>query len=340
MTGRQLPDSPKLLAATVAGTGEGSVNGQLSYQGAPIHQNTRTSILVVNSLVVWACGNKTDTAPYHGWVLAYKYDFTGMKFVQVGALCITPNAAGGGIWQGSQGLASDGTYIYGAAGNGDYNPSKGDWGMTLMKLNQNLQVVDSFTPANWHGYSQSDQDLGSCGSALIPNTNYIVVGVSKYGRVHLVDTTNMGKWTNATTDTCRQTVVVNPTGMTWPGGNPVAWDNGQVRQIYFWPTNTAVQQMTFDPQTQMIRTPPVTYGNAVGGGLFISSNGKDNAILWAFSQTGDLHAFDASKDISAGPIWSVTQGRPSPFAYPMVAGGRLYVYSGGGTPQVNVYGLK
>jgi hypothetical protein len=290
---------------------------------------------------VLVCGNKTDTAPYHGWVFSYKYDFVGHKFVQVGALCITPNAAGGGVWQGSQGLASDGTYIYAAAGNGDFNPSKGDWGMSLMKLNQNLQVVDYFTPANWKSYSQADQDLGSCGSALIPNSNYIIVGITKYGSAHLVDTTNMGKWINATTDSCRQTISLNPKGMTWPGGNPVVWDNGQTRPIYFWPPNTPLTQMNFDPKTQLISTPTTwsSTGGTVGGGLFITSNNKNNAILWAYSQSGNLHAFDASKDISAGPIWSLNQHLPVPFAWPTVVNGRLYVFNGVSN-QINVYGLK
>jgi hypothetical protein len=137
LTGKQLPDSPKLINATVAGTGEGNVNGQVVYQNYDIHVDIRTSILVVNSLIVFGCGNKTDTAPYHGWVIAYKYDFGAKKFVLAASLCITPNDAGGGIWQGSQGLVSDGTYIYAATGNGDYDPSKGNFGMYFSKSTWN-----------------------------------------------------------------------------------------------------------------------------------------------------------------------------------------------------------
>jgi len=339
LTGKQLPDSLKLINATVPGTGEGSIGGQLAYQNNRIHENTRTSLLVVNSIVVWACGNKTDSHPYHGWVMAYKYDFGAMKFNQVASLCITPNApdGGGGIWQGSQGLASDGTYIYGAAGNGDFNPDKGDYGMCLLKMDLTLKVVDYFVPANWKSYSQSDQDLGSCGSALIPNSKYIIVGISKYGSAHLVDTTNMGKWTNATKDTCRQTISINPKGMTWPGGNPVVWDNGQVRPIYFWPPNTPLTQMNFDPTKELINT-PISWSNPVGGCLSVTSNGKNDAILWAFSQSGNLFAFDASKDVSAGPIWSLNQDRPVPWVWPTVVNGRLYVADG--SSKIDVYGLK
>jgi hypothetical protein len=97
-------------------------------------------------------------------------------------------------------------------------------------------------------------------------------------------------------------------------------------------------QMNYDPQTQLIGT-PTTWQNPIGGGLFITSNNKNNAILWAFSQAGNLHAFDASKDVSAGPIWSLNQHPPVPFAFPMVVNGRLYVYNGV-TNQINVYGLK
>jgi len=94
--------------------------------------------------------------------------------------------------------------------------------------------------------------------------------------------------------------------------------------------------MNFDPQAQYFGTPS-SWGNTEGGGLFISSNNENNAILWAFSQRGNLFAFDASKDISAGPIWTASQNGPSSWGWPTVVNGRLYAPGGG---KIYVYGLK
>jgi len=85
MTGNHLPDSPKLINATVPGTGDASVNGQVTFQntGAPrIHQNSRTSLLFVNGLIIFGFAHNSDSFPYHGWVFTYRYNTQSMKFEQ------------------------------------------------------------------------------------------------------------------------------------------------------------------------------------------------------------------------------------------------------------------
>jgi len=334
MTGKMLPDSHKLINASVPGTGDASVNGQLAFQntGSPrLHSNCRTSILIVNSVIYFGMAHNSDSKPYHGWVFAYRYD---NAFVQVGAFCVTPNGGDGGVWQGGQGIASDGKSIYFGTGNGDYDPSRNNYGMSAIKMSLQLELQDYFTPANWKGYSAGDADLGACGPCLIPNTNYVVFGVTKYGAAHLIDTTNMGKFT-ANQDACRQTIKLASGASA--GGNPVAWNTGNGAKIYLMASSTGLVQLDFNPGTQMINLPfKVWNGNNRDGGLQITSNGMSDAILWVHA--GDsIMAFDASKDVSAGPIWTGNALGSSSWGWPTIVNGR--VYTNGYDGKISVFGL-
>jgi len=333
MTGNHLPDSPKLINATVPGTGDASVNGQVTFQntGAPrIHQNSRTSLLFVNGLIIFGFAHNSDSFPYHGWVFTYRYNTQSMKFEQGNVFCTTPNAGLGGIWQGGQGIASDGKNIYFTTGNGDFNPDKQSWSMGILKLDLSLKLVDYFVPAKWKQWSNGDADMGNCGVSLIPNSNYAVVGITKYGGVYLVDTTNLGKF-NAQKDTCRQFIQVS--GGASPGGNPVVWNTGSGSKIYAWSPGLNLFEFNYDSSKQLINTPPTSWnGDSGGGGLFITSNGQNNAILWAFGNHGKLYAFDASSPISNGPIWQATlPGGPASWGWPTVANGKAYVPCGSGS---------
>jgi len=157
----------------------------------------------------------------------------------------------------------------------------------------------------------------------------------------------MGKY-NAAHDACRQTVsvcdgVITNASVVYPGGNPVAWNTGKAAKIYAWHVHMPLIQFTLDPVTQLLDTPPVTWadGPPAGNqraGLVVSSNGAQDAILWAWSlsQNG-IYAFDASKDISAGPIWHVKQNGPNAWSWPTIANGKVYLNAG--DSKIYVYGL-
>jgi len=283
-------------------------------------------------------GTFADTTPYHGWAFAYHYDTTKKQFVQVAAYCVTPNGKQGGIWAASQGLASDGNFIYFTTGNGDFDPGNGSMSMAVMKMTLQLQLVDYFVPAQWASYGQKDWDLGGCGPILLPNSHFVLVSVTKYGAVHLVDINNMGKY-NAMQDACHQTVSLY-NGAIFPGGNPVAWNTGTSVKVYTWAPHLPLIQLTYNPTTELLETPYVTWagGPTASAGLTITSNGMHDPILWSWGQ-GGMFAFDASKDISAGPIWSNTkQDWPIAWSWPIVVNGKVYV-SGWGAQHVYVYGL-
>jgi len=343
MTGTMLPDSPLLINATVPGTGIGSVNGQVPFANTQdpgsrkrLHSDCRTSLLIVNSVVYFGMGTFADLYPYHGWVFAYKYDTGAKKFTQVASYCTTANGEQGGIWAASQGIASDGNFIYFTTGNGDFNPGNGSLSMAVIKMSLQLQPVDYFVPAKWSSYGRNDWDLGGCGPILLPGSHYVFVSVTKYGAAHLVDINDMGKF-NATVDACHQTIaIIN--GAVFPGGNPVAWNTGSSIKIYSWAPRLALVQFTFSPTTQLINTPFVSYTEAVekGGGLAISSNGAQDPILWTWGEDG-ISAFDATKDISSGPIWSSKINGPNAWSWPTITNGKVYVNSG--DAKIYVYGV-
>jgi len=325
MTGTQIPDSPKLINATVPGTGAANVNGQIPFQntetgnGKRIHNDCRTSILIVNSVLFFGFAHNSDSFPYHGWVFAYRYDTSNRRFVQVAYYCVTPNADEGGVWQGGQGIASDGKSIYFTTGNGEFNTGKKDMSMAVIKMSLQLELEDYFVPAKWDSYSRGDLDLGGCGPTLIPNTHYTVVGVTKYGSVHLIDTNQMGKFDSGK-DSCRQSISLR-TSYTVPGGNPVAWDNGNGAKVYLWCPETNLLQYTYNPNSQMLEGQKEWQGNPNGGGLFVTSNGQADAVLWGFGR-GGIYAFDATKDISSGPIWHSAVSGPSSWGWPLIVNGK------------------
>jgi len=340
MTGIMLPDSPKLINASVPGTGDANFQGIVPFQNdvtnGRIHLDSRTSLLLVNGFLFFGFAHNTDSFPYHGWVFSYRYDTTKHQFVQLAYYCTTPNSGGGGVWQSGHGISSDGKYIYFTTGNGDFNPSQGSMSMAIIKMTFELQVVDYFVPANWKQYSDADFDLGNCGPTLIPNSHYAIVAVTKYGAAHLVDINNMGKFT-ADKDSCRQTLQIQK-GFVTPGGNPVVWDNGKVAKIYTWAPTTPLVQMTFNPATEMLDEPVVTWRSSTtnGGGLFITSNGVNDAILWAYASDA-IYAFDASKDVSSGPIWTYKLPGPASFGYPLVVNGK--VFTNGKNNVISAFGV-
>jgi len=278
--------------------------------------------------------HNSDSFPYHGWVFSYQYDNSRKQFVQLYHFCSTPNEGLGGIWQSGQGIASDGKSLYFTTGNGNFNPSKESMSMAVIKMSFDLKIEDYFVPANWKPNSDADLDLGGCGPTLIPNTHYLVVGVTKYGGVHLVDQNNMGKFT-ANKDSCRQSFTLKSSVR--PGGNPVVWSDGKGAKIYFWAPGSNLVQFNYNPSTELLEGPIYwTEGDIAGAGLFVSSNGMSDAILWAYSRV-TIYAFDASKDISAGPIWKYQVIGPASFGWPLIVNGK--VYTSGFDSKLSMFGL-
>ena len=354
-TGAEKTGSPVQVTASAPGTGDGSVGGRVSFDGPAasgrFHANDRPGLLLLNGVVYIAFAHNSDSFPYHGWILGYKYD--GTKFTQTASFCTTPNGGDGGIWQAGKGLTADANgYIYCSVGNGTFDANtKGitagtDYGMCYLKLRaSDLSVADWFAPFDEQGLSNSDLDLGNSGLVGIPGTTRLFGGGTKFGAGFLLDSANLGQFTSNGPDK----VVLRLNGLTGNdsvGQNPVAWDAGAAKYVYLWANGSNLEQFRYDPAVGTF-SPAGIYkqssGLTSGGSLAVSSSGASGGLLWGVGSDGVVRAFDAT-DVSKAPLWTSALnsardglGSPGHFQFPTVVNGKVYVGTSG--RSIAVYGL-
>jgi hypothetical protein len=107
-----------------------------------------------------------------------------------------------GIW-GRAGVVydSDIDKIFAATGNGDFNPSNGYWGDSVIALGPDGtgaggQPVDSYTPTTFQALENQDTDLGSTGPLILPTPAgfpfpHVGVQGGKDGIVRLLNLDNL-----------------------------------------------------------------------------------------------------------------------------------------------------
>lgn len=354
-TGAEKPGSPVQVQASAPGTGDGSVNGVVSFDGPAtggrFHANDRPGLLLLSGVVYTAFAHNSDSFPYHGWIIGYKYDGTG--WTQTAKFCTTPNGSDGGIWMAGKGLTADAAgYIYCSVGNGTFDAGvRGitagtDYGMCYLKLRaSDLSVVDWFAPFDERGLSSSDLDLGNSGLVGIPGTTRLFGGATKFGSGFLLDSSNMGRFTPNGPDKALLRLD-HLTGNDSVGQNPIAWDAGAVKYVYLWAGGSSLEQFRYDPAVGTFN-PAGVYKQAgsltAGGSLAVSSAGSSGGILWAVGNDRVIRAFDAT-DVSTVPLWtsalnSSRDGLPSVghFQFPTVVNGKVYVPTG--SSSIAVYGV-
>jgi hypothetical protein len=359
VTGVERPGSPTLLAASVKGTGDGSVGGSVAFDLGT--QLNRPGLLLVNGIVYAAFASHCDTGAYHGWILGYSYD--GTKFQQVLAYNVSPNGSKGGIWQGGVGLSSDGTSIFGAAGNGSTNPSATalDLSESVFRLRiSDYSVQDYWIPTAYASLDGGDDADLSSGAILLPHS--LLLTGSKDGRVYVLDAANLGKY-SAAGDKILQTLTTPGKANGAQGhvhGGPIYYAApGGAEKVFLWPEDSPLMAYTLNATTRTlgglvtdpIRTASFTPGHP-GAILTLSASGAaaGTGILWAALPTqngtngawhqtsaGALYALDAS-DITK-VLWSDALGtwNVAKFSPPVVANGRVYV--GTFSNSLRVYGL-
>jgi hypothetical protein len=164
-------------------------------------------------LFVATTGGEAPGAP-HGWIVAFDTD----SFTQTAAWVSTSRGFGGGIWQGSQGLAADeAENIYAMTGNGGYSVDNAgrieqdfngttDFAEAFVKLSYRrsdgdkglLELIDWLIPfrdsdrMSFPNYDYRDQDLSSAGPVLPPGTN-LLLGAGKDGLLYVLDRDKLGK---------------------------------------------------------------------------------------------------------------------------------------------------
>jgi hypothetical protein len=365
-SGAEKPGSPVLITGSVPGSGDGSVNGSVSFD--PLRGNQRQALTLVNGTVYITYASHCDWNPYHGWIFGYNAQTLKRQTLYND----TPNGEAGGLWESGQGPAADAQgNLYIVSGNGtvgddpftasangttpgatNSNPAdpigRGESAMKLSPSGSGLQVSSFFTPSDYYTMDMNDLDFGVMGAFLIPGSNYFLAG-AKDGNVYLLNKDNMGGY-SATANAVQQTIPLNVSLHC----QPAYYKSATGQFVYVWSENDQLRALAFNPgagtfsATQVVSsaTGPL---NDVGAFLSVSSNGTTagTGIVWAYyaangGSDGVLAAFDAG-DITK-QLWnsSMTSG-DSPgnfakFSTVTVVNGHVYVPTL--SNMVVVYGEK
>lgn len=356
-TGQEKFGGPVVISGSAQGTGDGSVNGSITFTSHL--QIQRAALLLANGNVYIAFAAYGDRPPYHGWVFAYSAD----TLQGVASYNTTPNGRGGGIWQAGQGPSADGNNcLYFLTGNGTFLSDGSALGDSFVKLQPDLTLADWFSPFNNNSLDGSDADLGASGVLLIPDTT-LALGGGKEGKLYLVDTQNMGKFNPKNDNQIVQSFYVNQNHHIH--GAPVYWDGPNGPWIYVWPENDYMKayqltngQFQTTPVSQITTTAPAGVPGGSpgmpGGMLSISAHGNTagTGIVWASHPydkdannqvvEGILHAYDAS-DLTT-ELWNSKEnpnrddiGLFAKFCPPTIANGKVYMATFSG--YLAVYGL-
>ena len=360
LTGNEKSPGPAVIAGTVSGTGDGSLNGQLSFDD--FHQLNRPGLLLLNGAIYLAYASHCDGSPYHGWLFAYDAATLKQKSVYV----TTPNGGMGGFWMSGAGVAADASgNIFIATGNGTFDPLSVpvETSESILKLgttNQILTQLDYFTVQDQASLTQFDTDLGSGGVLLLPDQPgpfpHILVEAGKEGRIYVVNrdqmTTNNSHYCSGCAND-PEIIEESASGAVKSMFNIAAyWNN----TLYFWGFNDVLVSY---PVSNGL--PDFTHGSGgavvlgfPGAGVSVSSNGaaSTSGIVWAIDSTqygspgpgpgpAVLYAFDATDTSLLYGSNQNTNGRDTAgnavkFTVPTVVSGKVYV---GTSSEVDVYGL-
>ena len=306
------------IKASVSGNGDGSSNGTLAFD--PLRENQRPALLLQNGTVYIAWASHCDTTPFHGWIMAYD----ARTLAQVAALSITPNGSDGGIWMVGDGPAADADgSLFLSTGNGDFDPTKGDFGDSILKLDPRLNLVDYFTPFNQKCMSgipdenncpaayaaSSDVDLGSGGVLLLPDQPgphpHLLVQSGKPGTIYLVDRDQMTAGNQHFCSACF------PNGPDTNIAQELPNAVGSMGVAAYWNSNVYFRGSTFAltnvwdgalrafslSNGTLSTSPRVSSDPPFGANITVSANSDRNGIVWGLNNS----ALAQTQNVPVGP---------------------------------------
>jgi hypothetical protein len=325
----------------------------------PQSTKERAGLVLSHGVVYTSWTSHCDHTPFHGWVIGYTALSNSVQSMQqVAVFCTAPNGQLASIWggDGAPGIDADGN-MYFVTGNGafagnDYNPDKGTYPETVLKLDTGAGqplVSDYFTPFNWSDLDKTDKDFGSGQVMLLPNQPgpipHLLVVAGKEGKIYLLNRDNLGKY-NGFYDNVWQEI---PGAIKASGAYdvPTYFNTGAANGQFIYYAGQGDNLRAFQLfDNGMLSTSSTSQSGHVfsavhGATPSLSANGKTNGIVWAIdpdSAAATLYAFDAldvSNELYNSKQNSVLDGGVK-FSIPTIADGEVFV---GTNDQVAVYGL-
>jgi hypothetical protein len=299
----------------------------------PLKQAQRPALLRVGARIVVAFGSYTDTGPFHGVVASFREsDLALMSSFTTAAAgnvvsCPRVPTGGGGIWMSGQGPAADESgNIFTASGNGKFDGTS-NFSDSIIKLSPSLTRITHFTPFNQRLLTFDDQDLGSGGVLLIPNTNIAVAG-GKEGVMYLLDRTRaassgglggyIGPSPSSLDGPCNIKPGV-PTGQdsnalqtfqasehTCNGfvanihGTPVFWNGASGPALYLWAEQDRVKR--FPLVNNRVPTDPIAGLQYHAGTFQIGRPSSKSTVVSACGMPGGFLSLSANGN-AAGILW-------------------------------------
>ena len=351
-TGAEEFGGPTTIQASFTGSGDNSAGGKVVFD--PGQYEERSALLLMNGVIYTSWTSHCDNRPYTGWVISYD----AVTLAQKSVLNLTPNGNEGAIWMAGAGPAADNSgNIYLLDGNGTFDgtldsngfPAQRDFGNGFLKLSTTggqLGVADYFEMSNQMQENDTDIDLGSGGTLLLPdltdgsgNVKHLAVGAGKDSNIYVVDRDNMGKY-NPSANNIYQQVPGQLSGSVF--SMPAYFND----TIYYGSVGDNVK--AFPITNAKLATAAKSKTSAAfgypGATPSISANQSSDGIVWVAENADPavLHAYDAT-DLSK-ELYNSNQaqggrdnfGTGNKFITPMIANGKVYV---GTTNGVGVFGL-
>jgi hypothetical protein len=331
---------PVQVNGSISGTGWDSNNGTIQLE-RDCYQRLGLALNPASNQIYIGFGHCN-----HGWLFAY--DKTSLQ--QKAIFNVTPDGAGGGLWNGGGAPAIDDQSgnVFITTGVDQDDPLSG-YNDSFLRLSPNdLSVQDFFTPDDASYLSSNDADLGSGSPVLMPdnssNTPHEIIGGGKDGKLFVVNRDSMGSFS----PTSNNVVEVVQTGVHQFDNifsTPAYW-NGF---LYIHAEGDVLRQFTWN--NGQLSNSPVNTGQfalgAHGATCSLSSNGSTNGIIWEIDNSSYpggasiLRAYDATN--VGKELYDSTQagsrdqaGAALKFTVPTVADGKVFV---GTSNELDIYGL-
>ena len=340
--------SPVTIAATFAGTGDGSSTTTFNAQ----RQFQRPGLALVNGQVYVMFASHEDTGNFYGWVLGYS--FNGTSFTLASTLNVDPNASGaqGGIWMSGAAPAADaGNNLYFLTGNGTFAPASSNYGDSLLKVSSTLSIQGYFAPYNQATDQSNDSDFGAGGTAVLADLPagsahiHLLLGGGKDGSLYVLDRDTLaapGSSSGLDSGSSCGTSTLSVQCASLGGGifsTGAFWNN----TFYIASAGGAATSYALTASTGQFTagsTSPQSF-SWPGATPSVSASGTQGGILWVLN----THSYCTNQSSSCGPavlyaydatnlstlLWvsSTTSGDAAgnavKFTVPTIANGKVYV---------------